>query len=108
MDRGVWQATVHGVARVEHDLATKLPPYIKTPCSTWALLTVSGWTTGTTKANKILFSTILDLGYRGTIQNNFWLYKNRYTETKPEPVMETERSFKVSLVGTSKPKQHGT
>ena len=23
MDRGVWEATVHGVARVEHDLATK-------------------------------------------------------------------------------------
>ena len=22
-DRGAWQATVHGVARVEHDLATK-------------------------------------------------------------------------------------
>jgi len=28
MDRGAWQATVHGVARVEHDLATKpLPLY---------------------------------------------------------------------------------
>ena len=27
MDRGAWQATVHGVARVRHDLATKpLPP----------------------------------------------------------------------------------
>ena len=25
MDRGVWQATVHGVARVKHDLAAKLP-----------------------------------------------------------------------------------
>jgi len=25
MDRGVWQATVHGVARVGHDLATKPP-----------------------------------------------------------------------------------
>ena len=23
MDRGAWQATVHGVARVRHDLATK-------------------------------------------------------------------------------------
>ena len=23
MDRGAWQATVHGVARVERDLATK-------------------------------------------------------------------------------------
>ena len=28
MDRGAWQATVHGVARVRHYLATKpLPPY---------------------------------------------------------------------------------
>ena len=25
MDRGAWQATVHGVARVRHDLATKPP-----------------------------------------------------------------------------------
>ena len=26
-DRGDWQATVHGVARVRHDLVTKLPPF---------------------------------------------------------------------------------
>ena len=26
MDTGAWQATVHGVARVGHDLATKPPP----------------------------------------------------------------------------------
>ena len=26
MDRGVWRATVHGVTRVGHDLATKPPP----------------------------------------------------------------------------------
>ena len=26
MDRGIWKATVHGVARVGHDLLTKLPP----------------------------------------------------------------------------------
>ena len=26
MDRGVWQATVHGVARVGQDLVTKPPP----------------------------------------------------------------------------------
>ena len=25
-DRGAWQTTVHGVARVGHDLATKPPP----------------------------------------------------------------------------------
>ena len=28
MDRGAWQATVHGVARVGHNLATKPPPNI--------------------------------------------------------------------------------
>ena len=27
MDRGAWQATVHGVARVKHDLVTKSLPY---------------------------------------------------------------------------------
>ena len=26
LDRGAWQATVHGVARVRHDLVTKPPP----------------------------------------------------------------------------------
>ena len=26
MDRGAWQATVYGAARVRHDLATKPPP----------------------------------------------------------------------------------
>ena len=26
MDRGAWQATVHGVTRVRHNLATKPPP----------------------------------------------------------------------------------
>ena len=26
MDRGAWQATVHGVKSVGHDLATKQPP----------------------------------------------------------------------------------
>ena len=26
MDRGAWQATVHGISRVRHDLATKPPP----------------------------------------------------------------------------------
>ena len=28
MNRGAWQATVHGVARVGHELATKQPPNI--------------------------------------------------------------------------------
>ena len=28
VDRGAWQATVHGVARVRHDLAIKPPPPI--------------------------------------------------------------------------------
>ena len=34
MDRGAWQATVHGVARVRHDLATIQPP----PCLGMGLL----------------------------------------------------------------------
>ena len=29
MDRGAWQATDHGVARVGHTLATKSPPFLK-------------------------------------------------------------------------------
>jgi len=28
MDRGTWQATVHEVTRVRHDLVTKLPPVL--------------------------------------------------------------------------------
>ena len=28
MDRGAWQATIHGIARVEHDLETKPPPHL--------------------------------------------------------------------------------
>ena len=32
MDRGAWQATVHGAARVRHNLATKPPP----PLPFWA------------------------------------------------------------------------
>ena len=28
MDRGAWQATVHGVARVGHNLVTKPPPHV--------------------------------------------------------------------------------
>ena len=30
MDRGAWWATVHGVARVRHDLATKPPNHNRT------------------------------------------------------------------------------
>ena len=29
MDRGAWQATVHGIARVRHNLASKPPPNLK-------------------------------------------------------------------------------
>ena len=29
MDRGAWQASVHGIARVGHDLVTKPPTCIK-------------------------------------------------------------------------------
>jgi len=43
IDRGAWQATVHGVARVRHDLAAKPPPpSVQSPVNT--LQTVA-WTT---------------------------------------------------------------
>ena len=29
MDRGVWQATIHGVSRVAHNLVTKPPSFLK-------------------------------------------------------------------------------
>ena len=32
MDRGAWQATVHGVTRVRHDLMTKPPPPLIVIC----------------------------------------------------------------------------
>ena len=35
MDREVWQATVHGVTRVGHDLVTKLLAFNKTRNKTW-------------------------------------------------------------------------
>ena len=35
MDRGAWQATVHGVSRVEHNLATKPPPPVYTCQCYW-------------------------------------------------------------------------
>ena len=37
MDRGAWQATVHGVTRVQHHLATKPPPP-PGKVSTWIIL----------------------------------------------------------------------
>ena len=36
MDRGAWQATVHGVARVKHDTASKPPPELLFPLSSLA------------------------------------------------------------------------
>ena len=36
MDRGAWQAIVHGVAKVGHDLATKPPP----PPPLWAYVKI--------------------------------------------------------------------
>ena len=36
MDKGVWQATAHGVARVRQDLVTKPPPVLdKSPTFAW-------------------------------------------------------------------------
>jgi len=30
MDRRAWRATIHGLARVEHNLVTKPPPHVNT------------------------------------------------------------------------------
>ena len=37
MDRGVWQATVHGVTRVGHYLATNPPPTTTRVSTLWRL-----------------------------------------------------------------------
>ena len=37
LDRGAWQATVHEVARVRHDLATK-PPHVNIICAILIML----------------------------------------------------------------------
>ena len=39
MDGGTWQATVHGVARVRHDLATK-PPHTHIPTHTHRVIQI--------------------------------------------------------------------
>ena len=36
LDRGAWQATVHGITRVRHDLATKPPHNQRLWCSQWS------------------------------------------------------------------------
>ena len=42
MDRGAWRATVHGVARVGHDLVTKRPPMLQWVGSrAWASVVVA-------------------------------------------------------------------
>ena len=49
MDRGAWRATVHGITRVGHDLATKPPPlhcdpedFVYYPCR-WRVANPSPW-----------------------------------------------------------------
>jgi len=47
MDRGASQATVHGIARVRHDLATKPPPMVLQYdfCSTLKLFSIAWFLT---------------------------------------------------------------
>ena len=43
MDRGVWQAVVHGVVRLGHDLVTKPPPTVThVPTNNPSLMPVLG------------------------------------------------------------------
>ena len=43
MDRGAWQATVHGVERVGHDLATKPPPQVFLPGKSHGQSSLTGY-----------------------------------------------------------------
>ena len=55
MDRGSWQATIHGITRVRHDLVTKPPP----PCSIYPIL----WNVCWFGLLLILFKTISQGNY---------------------------------------------
>ena len=71
MDRGTWRATVHGVARVRHDLATK--PSIET----WegrSPIILSSW-----KNSQTYFTTVLFLPHYPYIPINTW--QNRILQT---------------------------
>ena len=65
MDRGAWQATVHGVAKVGHNLATKPPPppdidrYKDTDIFYWFCLLVLGAEKSKVKVLTILVSVLL-------------------------------------------------
>ena len=43
MDRGAWQATVHGVTRIRYNLTTKPPPLTTEGVDSLDLIDVSHW-----------------------------------------------------------------
>ena len=55
MDRGAWQAAVNRVARVRHDLATKIPPTTQNMFDELRKKKKNKQTTATTKTPKIPF-----------------------------------------------------
>ena len=86
MDRGTWQATVHGITRVRHNLATKPPP----PCSIYPVL----WNVCWFGLLLILFKTISQGNYADIL---FFLFQNLFIFgcagpsrlLGPSPVTET-------------------
>ena len=74
MDRGAWQATVHGVARVRNDLATNTFTYVHSLLlMKWSVTTISYvWT-----IEKLLPSKEDSLKKEGK-NNNFRVEKDKY------------------------------
>ena len=74
MDRGAWQATVHGVARVRNDLATNTFTYVHSLLlMKWSVTTISYvWTIG-----KLLPSKEDSLKKEGK-NNKFRVEKDKY------------------------------
>ena len=60
MDRRAWWATVHGVARVGHDLATKPPPSPGLPSVSKVILQTTGGGLGQVAALTIEYKRATD------------------------------------------------
>ena len=67
MNRGAWQATVYGVAKVGHELATKPPP---PPPSLLKLDVIFQFLFSTSQMTKLMLREIKWLAPGGTVK--FW------------------------------------
>ena len=97
MDRGAWGATVHGVAKVGHDLVTKPPPYIYVYIWIWCVLSYF--------SHVWLFMTLWTRAYQAPLSMGFsWQeYWSRLPfpppENLPQPGMELESLASPALAG---------